>query len=156
MLNLSIPGAPPLSLAHLVLDFNGTLACAGILLDGAAQRLRMLSTQFEIHVLTGDTFGTAAAALSGLPCSLHVLDGVAQAQAKRDHVCRLGAEAVACVGDGRNDQLTMRQAALAIVVLQREGAYPPTLAEADIVVPTVCDALDLLLHPLRLVATLRG
>lgn len=42
------------------------------------------------------------------------------------------------------------------VVLGPEGASPLALAAADVVVPSVEDALDLLLIPNRLKATLRG
>jgi soluble P-type ATPase len=41
-------------------------------------------------------------------------------------------------------------------VLQGEGSAAATLAAADIVVPAVTDALDLLVKPLRLVASLRS
>jgi soluble P-type ATPase len=40
-------------------------------------------------------------------------------------------------------------------VIQGEGAAAGTVAAADLVVPTIADALDLLAHPLRLVASLR-
>jgi soluble P-type ATPase len=156
MIEATVPGESALCLEHLVLDFNGTLAVDGVLIDGVAERLVRLAGNLRIHVLTGDTYGTAAAALAGLPCSAHLLGSTAQAAAKRDHVQRLGPDAVACVGNGRNDQLMMARAALAIAVLQAEGAYAPTLMAARVVVPNVLDALDLLLHPQRLAATLRG
>lgn len=44
---------------------------------------------------------------------------------------------------------------LSIAILQDEGVATGTLLAADIVVKRVVDALDLLLKPLRLVATLR-
>ena len=50
----------------------------------------------------------------------------------------------------------MKAVALGIAVVQAEGAAAATLMAADVIAPTVCDALDLLLHPLRLKATLRG
>jgi soluble P-type ATPase len=50
----------------------------------------------------------------------------------------------------------MEEAALAIAVLQSEGAFSATLAAADVVAPHIRDALDLLLRPQRLTATLRG
>lgn len=155
MVEVRIPGSATLRLEHLVLDFNGTLACDGVLIEGVADRIARLARVLRIHVLTGDTFGTATAALAGLPCVVHVLQGTAQGNAKRHYVATLRAEGVACVGNGRNDGLMMQEAALAIAVLQSEGAYSPTLAAADVVAPHIRDALDLLLHPMRLMATLR-
>jgi soluble P-type ATPase len=46
-------------------------------------------------------------------------------------------------------------AGLGIAVLGSEGLATATLQPADIVVPNVTDAFDLLLYPQRLVATLR-
>lgn len=156
MVEVVIPGAPTLRLEHLVLDFNGTLACDGVLIAGVAVRIARLADVLRIHVLTGDTFGTAEAALAGAPCHVRVLPGTAQADAKRDYVATLDAKRVACVGNGRNDRLMMKQAALAIAVVQSEGACAATLAAAHVVAPRIRDALDLLLHPMRLTATLRN
>lgn len=139
-----------------MLDFNGTLACDGVLVDGVADRVTRLARVLRIHVVTGDTFATAATALAGLPCVVNVLQSTAQGDAKRDYVATLGADGVACVGNGRNDRLMMEEAALAIAVVQSEGACPATLAAADVVAPHIRDALDLLLRPVRLTATLRG
>ena len=47
-------------------------------------------------------------------------------------------------------------AALGIVVVQREGASVQALMAADVVVPDIRTALDLLAYPQRLVATLRA
>lgn len=156
MLKLPMPGAPVVT--DLVLDFNGTLAKDGELLVGVGPRIAELAKSVEVHVVTGDTFGRAREALAGLPCVLHVLEPLGpekQAQAKLEYVMVLGPEKVACVGNGFNDRLMMEAAALGIAVVQSEGASPMTLQAADVVAPGICDALDLLMHPLRLLATLR-
>ena len=146
---------PDLAIAHLVLDFNGTLARDGELLAGVGPRLEELANELQIHVVTGDTFGRAQEVLHGLPCHVHVLAPAQQAQAKLEYVRQLGPSAVACVGNGFNDRLMMEAVAIGIAVVQAEGASPQTLMAADVVIPTICDALDLLLHPLRLKATVR-
>jgi soluble P-type ATPase len=50
----------------------------------------------------------------------------------------------------------LKEAALGIAVIQEEGGAIKTLLAADIVMRSILDALDLLLHPLRLTATLRS
>ena len=75
---------------------------------------------------------------------------------KLDYVKRLGAARTACIGNGRNDRLMLKAAALGIAVLQGEGAAGVTLAAADIVMPAIAEALDLLTNPLRLIASLRS
>lgn len=156
MLQVDISGYGSLRLRHLVLDYNGTLAVDGRLLPGVARRLRALDSILEIHVVTADTFGAARAALAGLPCRVSILPARGQDRAKRAYVARLGPERTVCIGNGRNDRLMLGSAALGIAVLQAEGAAGVTLASADIVVPTIADALDLLDKPLRLVASLRS
>ena len=156
MLKFAIPGFGSLQLTHLVLDFNGTLAIDGRTLPGVKKRLRYLSRRLDLHVLTADTFGTVRAALAGVPCKLTILPRARQDRAKLACVRRLGARATVCIGNGRNDRLMLRAAALGIAVLQSEGTAPEALAAADLVVPDILDALDALDHPLRLVATLRS
>jgi P-type E1-E2 ATPase len=152
---INVPGFGALALEHLVLDFNGTLAVDGELLPGVAERLAALAPRLSIHVLTADTHGTAASALAGAPCALSVVPAAGQAEAKQRFVEALGPARVVAIGNGRNDQLMLEVARVGIAVVQREGAAAGTLAAADVVVPTIEDALDLLTHPLRLVASLR-
>jgi P-type E1-E2 ATPase len=156
MIALDVPGFGALRLEHLAVDFNGTLAIDGKLLPGVSERLRTLSTGLAIHVVTADTHGTAARSLAGFPCSLEVLPVSGQAEAKRRFVVALGADRVVAIGNGRNDRLMLAAAGLGIAVVQAEGAAAATLAAGDLVAPTIADALDLLIHPLRLLASLRS
>jgi soluble P-type ATPase len=156
MLQVSIPGFGSLRLRYLVLDYNGTLAVDGVLLPGVGRRLRALSRVLELHVITADTFGTARRALSGLPCRVTVLPRGRQDRAKRSYVERLGARRTACIGNGRNDRLMLRVAALAIAVIETEGCAASALSASDVVVRSIADALDMLEKPRRLMASLRS
>jgi soluble P-type ATPase len=156
MIEIDIPGRKPLRLEHLVLDFNGTMACDGALCAGVAARLTSLAEKIQIHVLTADTFGSVRRELAGLPCEISVLPAGRQDRSKRDAVRRLGSRTVACIGNGRNDRLMLREAALSLVVILQEGAAVETLQAADIVLADITAALDLLDNPLRLAATLRS
>jgi soluble P-type ATPase len=156
VLAIDIPGYLALRLEHLVLDYNGTLACEGELLSGVRERLMALAGTFRIHILTGDTFGKAREELVGLPCDLCILPADDQDRRKLEYVQRLGPPTTVCVGNGRNDRLMLRAAGLGIVVVQAEGAAVQTLLAADVVAPDILAALSLLLDPRRLVATLRS
>jgi len=155
VIEVDVPGFGALTIAHLVLDFNGTLACDGGLLPGVSERLAALAPKLSIHVLTADTHGTAASALAALPCALEIIGRTDQAEAKRRFIAALGADRVVAIGNGRNDRLMLAEARLGIAVVQSEGASGETLAAADLIVPTIVDALDLLIRPMRLVASLR-
>lgn len=156
MIEIDVPGFRKLRLAHLVSDYNGTLAVDGLLLPGVAERLRRLASDLAIHVITADTFGLAAAQLRGLPVELTIAPREAQAQTKLDFVSQFGADSVVAIGNGRNDRLMLDAAGLGIALVQREGGAVETLVAADIASTSVLDALDLLVNPNRLVATLRS
>jgi len=155
MLELDIPGTGRLVLDHLVLDYNGTLARDGALLPGVAERLGALAKDFSILVVTADTFGTVRQALAGLPVEVRVLAPGPEDRAKLDILDSLGAASCAAMGNGRNDRLMLAEAGLGVAVLGPEGANREALAAAAITVTGILDGLDLLLHPKRLLATLR-
>ena len=156
MIEIEIPGFGRLRLEHLVLDYNGTLAVDGQLLGGVADALRELAALLQIHVVTADTFGLAAAELEGVPIELTIAPLENQAEAKLAFIQRLGVESVVAMGNGRNDRLMLKAAALGIALVQREGAAAETIASADVVALEVLEALELLTNPKRLVATLRS
>ncbi len=155
-MELAIPGFGTLRLEHLVVDYNGTLAVDGRLLRGVRTRLERLARSLRVHVVTADTFGKARAGLRGLNCRLEVLRRGGEARAKAAYVRRLGPSRVACIGNGRNDRLMLRMARVGIAVVQAEGASAEAVAAADLLMPSVTDALDLFMQPGRLVASLRS
>jgi soluble P-type ATPase len=117
--------------------------------------LRTLAAKLEVHVVTADTFGLAAKNLRNLPVKLTILPPDHQDQGKADYVRQLGAQASVCLGNGRNDRLMLKDAALGLAVTEAEGACVETLQAADVVCRSTRDALSLLLNPKRLIATLR-
>lgn len=156
MLELHIPGFKDLGLEHLVLDYNGTLACDGRPLEGVRERVEALSKILTIHILTADTFGTVQGKVAAWPCKVKVISQNREAEAKVGYIQGLGADRTVTVGNGRNDRLLLQDAGLGIAVLQTEGTAREALEAADLVVPGILEALDLLLHPQRLKATLRS
>jgi len=155
MIEVDIPGAGAYQFHHIVMDYNGTLAVDGVLLDGLAQSLTRLAEHLQLHVVTADTFGLAGRQLAGLPCQLTILPPGGQALAKRDFVRSLGSEHCVAIGNGRNDRLMLEEAAVGILLIQAEGAARGSLQAADIICRDAHDALALLFEPRRLVATLR-
>lgn len=149
---VSLPGRKPIELAHLVLDVNGTLSDGGMLIEGVADRVGQLRAQLEVTIASADTFGTAAAVAERLGVDSFVVESGAD---KARLVDRLGAGRCVAIGNGANDVAMLERAALAIAIVGPEGASPLALAAADVVSRSVVEALDLLLDPRRLVATLR-
>lgn len=153
MLTIEIPGRDPLTLHHLILDYNGTIALDGRLLPGVVPRLEALSRQLSISVITADTHGTAARHCAGLPLEVLTFPtaevGRLKAEQAQQHT------GVVCIGNGYNDIPMSDVCDLSICVMGREGCCAALLLHADVAVTSIEDALDLLLKPDRLRATLR-
>lgn len=155
MIELNIPGSSPLHLEHLVADVNGTLALDGVLMEGLVKRIAAVQDRLTVHLLTADTHGRQALIDQQLALTAVRLTPGDEAEQKRRYIDRLGATSVVAFGQGANDRLMLKAAALGICVLSREGSAAETLLAADIVVPDIFAAFDLLEKPLRIVATLR-
>jgi soluble P-type ATPase len=155
VIRLEIPGSGFLELEHFVTDFSGTLSEDGALLPEIKDKLNELSGKLKIHVLTSDTFGRAKKELEGVNCTLHVLEGKGHTIQKEKYVINLGADKVVAFGNGNNDALMLMAARLGIAVCLREGCSKKAMEASQILVKSPTDAIDLLLLPKRLIATLR-
>jgi P-type E1-E2 ATPase len=156
MIEVAVPRSPPLHLDHLALDVNGTLALDGRLLPGVAERLEKLGMLLNLHLITADTHGRQHEIDRELGLTAVRLDrDQPEAEQKAAFVRSLGDDSVVAIGNGANDALMLREAALGIAVLGSEGLAYAALAEADVVVREITDALDMLLNTRRLIATLR-
>lgn len=156
MINITIPGFADLTLTDVIFDYNGTLAVDGLLIKGVAQRLIELAEQINIHVVTGDSLGTAKKELQGIPCNVFIVPAMEQGIAKQNYLHTLDPKTTVAVGNGRNDQQIVRKSAIGIIILGTEGASRESVAAADILVTNIFDAIDLLNHPGRLLSTLRA
>lgn len=154
MLTIKIPGRDEMHLSHLVLDYNGTIAEDGRIVDGIASQIEALSHSLEISVITADTHGTATRNCEGLPLTVKVYPTVEVGAIKAEEV-RTKNGGVVCIGNGFNDILMSDAADLSICVIGREGCCGALLSHVDVVVTSIHDALDLLLKSDRLRATLR-
>lgn len=155
MIELNIPGRGLLVLEHLVTDVNGTLAIDGQLPDGLARNLRTLRDRLTIHLLTADTHGRQHLIDQQLGVQAVRIAPGDEARQKLEYVQRLSSEHVVAIGQGANDWAMLKAAGLGICVMSREGVALETLLAADIVVPDIFAALELLEKPLRIVASLR-
>lgn len=155
MIRLEVPGRSTYELGHLVLDLNGTIALDGEPIAGVDERVTALSAHLAVHLVTADTHGKAKEIGQQLGCQLAHIKPGHEARQKQALVERLGVGQVVAIGNGANDARLLSAAALGIAILGREGLAIEALQAADLVVDRIEDALDLLLYPQRLVATLR-
>ena len=155
-----IPGFGKVQINSILSDYTGTLAFSGKLVTGVRDRLLRLAELVDIHVVTADSFGTAARELKGLPIVCRRLKRGNEDVQKRLYAVGLNPRYVASFGNGNNDRLHLKvvkdAGGLAIAVENGEGCVLDAILAANLFVVGAVNALDLLLEPTRLKATLRS
>lgn len=155
-MTLDISGMEPIELKHLVLDYNGTIAINGNLIQGVMERLEKLSSQLSIHIITADTYGSVHEQCEEDFLNIHVIGKENQDEQKLLFINSLGSVNTVAIGNGRNDALMLKSAILGFAILQDEGINIHALNSSDVIFTSILDALDALLIPNRLIATLRN
>ena len=155
MIEIVIPGRGQYKLEHLVLDLNGTIALDGEIIEGVEERLQQLSSMLSISIITADTQGNAQRLEESSQLKIHKIDTGEEGAQKLKLVQQLAGENTVSIGNGSNDVAMLKEAALGICVLGQEGAAVEAMSNSDLVVPDINTALDLLLNPRRLIASLR-
>ena len=159
MVRVDLPSGIIYKLFNLILDLNGTLTIDGRLVDGVVERLKKLSERINTYVLTADTNQTINELKDQLvrECgvNIHILEVGRGDLQKLAFLENLGSDETAAIGNGYNDALMLREARLGLCVIGQEGAATEALMAGKAVFPNICDALDFLLKPQRMIATLR-
>jgi soluble P-type ATPase len=152
---IDIPGWGNIDIENIVIDLNGTIATDGRIAPEVKQKINSLSELAKVYILTADTQGTANEEILGMNAELIKIPEEDSKQGKFDFLKTLNLEVTVAIGNGSNDQLILKETALGIAVLGDEGVSVSAIKTADIVVKNIQNALDLLLKPKRLIATLR-
>jgi len=142
----------------VVSDYTGTLSYRGKLAPGVRARLLRLRKLVDLEIVTADTYGTARQQLKGIAVP-NMLGKKRQDIEKRDFAKKFDLRHVAAFGNGNNDRLLLaavkKAGGLAIAVDNGEGCALDTLLAANLFISGAAPALDLLLNPTALKATLR-
>jgi P-type E1-E2 ATPase len=155
MINVSIPGWGELSIEYLVVDFNGTTGYEGKMKKGVKEAIERISRYLKVFIITADTYDSADAELMATSFTVVKVAKVDSGTEKARVVRELGPEKVAAIVNGANDAEMLKEAALGIGVVGEEGCATSLIKEADVIVGDILNAFGLILHPERVVATLR-
>jgi P-type E1-E2 ATPase len=155
VIEISIPGRGHYNIEHLILDLNGTIALDGKLIRGVKERIIALSTKAQVIVATADTNKNAELLLKDLPVALCRIEEAGECEQKARLVREKGEDRTVCVGNGSNDVSMLKESAIGICIVGREGASSEAMRASDLVIPSINDALELLLKPIRMKASLR-
>jgi len=155
MITIDIPGWGNMDIESILLDLNGTLATDGKIPTEVKEKINRLSHKAKIYIVTADTQGTASEESSDMDVELLKVSEEDSTEVKFRVLEPLDPTRTVVIGNGNNDQLILKEAALGIAVLGDEGMSVSAMQNADLVVKNISDALDLFLKPKRLTATLR-
>lgn len=156
MIKIEIKGIGEIELHNLVLDLNGTISCDGKLIPGVAERIDKLKVSLKIYLISADTFGTAQKISEELGITRIQMNSTGkESDQKAAFVESLNPLNTVAIGNGQNDVKMLKIARIGIGIIGQEGMCTSLIQSAKIVVKTPLDALDLLIFPKRLIATLR-
>ncbi|HBH86509.1 MAG TPA: hypothetical protein DDY17_02760 [Syntrophaceae bacterium] len=155
MIEIDIPGQHAYRFKHLVLDLNGTVSLDGNILEGVPERIELLRSLVDIIIVTADTRGRAQHVGQSLRVKIHKIGPGDEQIQKLELVRQLGRNSTVSIGNGSNDASMLKESMLGICVLGPEGTSSEAMANCDLATPGINAALDLLIKPERLIATLR-
>lgn len=142
-----------LMLNTIILDLNGTISIDGKLIPWVKDKILALKKEWwTVLLCSGDTQWTAAKTAKWLWATLHICKNQND---KKNILKEYKTKHCVAIGNGHIDIKLMEKCALSIAVIQAEWCYSKAILSSDIVCLTIVDALDILLMPKRLIATLR-
>lgn len=156
MKSFYIPGLGELDIEYIIFDYNGTIAVDGKLIEGLAEKIQRLTRDYSVYILTADTFGTVEAECEDLDVTVKTINSEDVSTYKRKVVESLGDKNAICVGNGYNDIEMFKVAGISICTIQNEGASGKLFLYSDIVTKSIEDAIDIIMSPNKIKATLRG
>ena len=155
MIKTDIPGRGNMEIENILLDLNGTIATDGKIPLDVREKINLLSEKVTIYILTADTQGTAEEEVRGMNADMIKIAEEDSKNRKFEFLKSFDFEKTVAIGNGNNDHLILKEAALGIAVLGDEGISASAMKNADVIVKNISDSLDLFLKPKRLIATLR-
>ena len=158
-IEIDLPCGVFYNLSNLILDLDGTITVDGNFIEGVLPRLQELSRILNVYILTADTnqaLGGITRSLEEAPgIEIHTLESGRGDMQKLYFLERIGREKTAAIGNGCNDVLILREAALGICVIGSEGAAVEAMKASKALFLNICDALDIFIKRNRMIATLR-
>jgi soluble P-type ATPase len=155
MIRIEIPGWGNMEIENIVLDLNGTIATDGKIPPEVKEKINSLSDKARIYILTADTQGSGTEEVKDMNVELIKIPEEDSNKGKFDFLKTINPEITVVIGNGSNDELILKEAALGIAVLGDEGISVSAMKNADVIVKDISDALNLFLKSKRLIATLR-
>ncbi len=155
MIKYEIPGREDIVIENLVLDYNGTIAYNGKLIDNVEKLLNDLHF-LNIYILTADTYGTVEEECKNINGRILTFPKENAGEEKRKIIREIGGDKTIVMGNGFNDIPMFKESILSIGIIEGEGISGELLLNSDIVVNSIIDGIKLISDPNKIKATLRN
>ena len=152
---VEIPGFKKVDVKNVVFDYNGTLAKDGKLKDSTKELLKKVCEKFTVFVITADTFGSVQKELKDFNLNIKILHSDNHTKEKESFIKSFKDGDVVSFGNGNNDALMLKASSISIAIIEGEGCSKEALLNSTLICKDIDDAINLLLNPKRLIATLR-
>ena len=106
---INVPQTGKYNIENIVFDYNGTIANNGIIIDGVLKKIVDLSKNFNVHIITADTFNTVRESFKGTNVNIHIIDKDYGSEQKEKFIDKLGFDKTIALGNGRNDELMLKK-----------------------------------------------
>ena len=157
MKSYDIPNYKKLEIENIIFDINGTIQFSGNLSSGFKDKLEELKPHFNIILVSADTRGNLEELANILKVKFEKLvRGKSEREQKAEIVDKYDAKKTIAIGNGNNDELMLKKAALGIAIIGSEGATFNAIKSADIVVIDPIHAIEIILDEKKMIGTLRS
>lgn len=141
------------NLNTLILDLNGTISIDGVLISWVKEKISELKKMgWEVLLCSWDTQWTAAKIAKNIWATIHICKNQKD---KEKILKKYVAKHCVAIGNWNIDIQLMKKCKLSIAVIQAEWCSQQAIRTSHIVCTNINDALNILLLPKRLIATLR-
>jgi soluble P-type ATPase len=154
-MKIDIPNVDVFNIENIVFDFNGTLATDGKVPPRVYRQILGLTQDFNVYIITADTFDTVKEIFSGTEVQVKVISKANGSTDKKELIETLNPKKTMALGNGSNDALMLESSGISIAVLGNEGLSLKALENADLMIKNINDFFEMMKEPKKLIATLR-
>jgi len=152
---INVPETGKYEIENIVFDYNGTIAINGDIISGILEKIVKLTESFNVTIITADTFNTVRKAFEGTDVNVHIIDNENGTIQKKLFIEEIGSNKTIVLGNGRNDELMLKEAIISVAILNDEGVSLKALNNADFLLKDINHFFEMIEEPKKLVAILR-
>ncbi len=152
---INVPETGKYEIENIVFDYNGTIAINGEIISGILEKIVKLTEVFNVAIITADTFNTVRKAFKNTNVNIHIIDNENGMIQKKEFIKNIGSNKTIALGNGRNDELMLKESIISVAILNDEGVSLKALNSADFLLKDINHFFEMIEEPKKLIAILR-